>query len=231
MIELRNRDLVSEEEFRAVQLQIRQESEDQRAALIQRRALLEAEAAQSISDSFLLSLKAQRASANETGKILANLAVRGYGKAFASIGKALASGENANQAFVDSVKATASEAASAFGDYYIKLGIARIAEGDPRGPALVAGGGALKVLAGALGASGDTVGGGSSGGGGGAPTSLTDTSALEEQDIERTEPQSQFVVNVQGDIFDTDSTGERLAEIFSEAGAKKGILVTDTRFS
>lgn len=218
--------LISQEEF-----QMRSDFITQQASEKAEQLRLKDESSQlatwsNLTAGFQANAAAQSASAKQVAGILTS----GAGKAASAMGKALASGENVNQALVDAAKNTAAEAASAFGDYYIELGAARLAAsyGADGGGAL-AGGLALKAVSGALGGGG---GGSASGGGGSSDIGNVNPRALDPiEERERLDQQQQFVVNVQGDIFDSDATGTRLAEIFSEAGAKQGILVTDTQFS
>jgi hypothetical protein len=231
---LREQDLISDFEYQQAQLQIKQETDEQLAQLDMQRRDRAIEAANDIKGATINAFKDISVSTVQLGKDLQTLALRGFGRSFQQIGAALASGENANQAFVNSVKQTGSEAASAFGDYYIKLGVARIAAGDPNGGAVLAGGLGLKVLAGALGAS---TGGAGGGAGGGATAfndqtpALTDTSALQEQDIERAEPQTNVEVVVQGSLVQQDELGTFIAETLSESFGKQGVALTDARIS
>jgi len=179
--------------------------------------------------SFELTTEQMIANARQLGATIRDLALNGFGRSFQAIGAALASGQNANQAFVNSVKQTASEAASAFGDYYIKLGIARLAAGDPGGAATVAGGAALKVLAGALGASAASSSSGGTvgvpiGGGQFAMGSLSDP-----QQTQQREERSSINLTIQGDVLDSEESGMRISKLLSDAGAKTGVVLRDAR--
>lgn len=232
--ELKAREFISEAEFQMQIVELRRMTDEQLAELDRQRRDKAVEAAGDIKGATINAFKDISVSTVQLGKDLQTLALRGFGRSFQQIGAALANGENANQAFVDSVKQTGSEAASAFGDYYIKLGVARIAAGDPGGGAVLAGGLGLKVLAGALGASSGGAGGGA---GGGATAfndqtpALTDTGALQEQDIERAEPQTNVEVVVQGSLVQQDELGTFIAETLSESFGKQGVALTDARIS
>ena len=231
---LREQDVISETEYQQLQLEIKQQTDEQLAAIDRARRDRAVETSGDIAQATINSFKDIKVSTVQLGTDLRNLAIRGFGKSFQAIGAALAKGENANQAFIESAKQTASEAASAFGDYYIKLGVARIANGDPNGGAVLAGGLGLKVLAGALGASG----GGASGGGGGGATAfndqtpaLTDTTALQEQDVERQEPSTNVQVVVEGSLIRQEELGEYIATTLSDSFGKQGVALTDARIA
>lgn len=217
--------LLSQEEFQMRSDFITQQAADKTAALLLKNESNQLASFDNIAAGFQASVSKQAVSS----KAIANTLTKGAGQAAAAMGKAAAAGENVNQAFVDAAKNTASDAASAFGDYYIKLGVAELAatQGAMGGKTL-AGGLALKAIAGALGGSS----GGAGGGGGGEGVGNVNPRALDPLEArERADAQQQFSITVQGDIFDSDETGTRLAEIFSEAGAKQGILVTDVQNS
>lgn len=231
---LREQDVISETEYQQLQLEIKQQTDEQLAAIDRARRDRAVETSGDIAQATINSFKDIKVSTVQLGTDLRNLAIRGFGKSFQAIGSALAKGENANQAFVESAKQTASEAASAFGDYYIKLGVARIANGDPNGGAVLAGGLGLKVLAGALGASG----GGASGGAGGGATAfndqtpaLTDTTALQQQDVERQEPSTNVQVVVEGSLIRQEELGEYIATTLSDSFGKQGVALTDARIA
>jgi hypothetical protein len=230
--QLRANNFISESEYKLQLLELERQTNEQFAELERQRRDRAVENARDISGATINAFKDIQVSTVQLGKDLSNLAIRGFGRSFQQIGKALASGENANQAFVDSVKNTASESASAFGDYYIKLGVTRIANGDPNGASVLAGGLGLKVLAGALGASG-----GGAGGAGGATAFndqtpvLTDTTALQEQDVERTEPQTNVEVVVQGSLVQQEELGTFIAETLSDSFGKQGVSLTDARLA
>ena len=152
------------------------------------------------------------------------------------VGRALAEGKNGFDAFKDGVKQILGEIASAIGDLIIKWGIANIASQNYAvGGAQLVAGAALKTLAGALGSSGGGGGAGagsvSSGGGinvgdGGLATPQT---SLISDESERAEAQSSLVVNVNGDVFDSEETGNRLVNIINDTFGKKGVALTDVR--
>src|SRR5690606_1762876 len=170
--------------------------------------------------------------AGDLAKTLLDVSIRGFGNAFQNIGAALAQGKNAMQAFTDAVKGAFGDLASAIGDYYIKLGIAKIAAYDPGGPATLAAGAALKVLSGALG--GGSISSGTAGSGGGPSTGNAGTQNLQTGQItetraERPEADTNLVVNIQGDILDGQDTGRRLVDVLNDSFGKNGVVLRDVR--
>ena len=232
--ELFNRGLLTRAEAETAQRQLAIEEEQQLQDFRDGIAERQIENEKNITGAVLLAAKRQKLSYVDLGKTLNDLAIRGFGNAFRNIGRALASGENANNAFVDAVKATAGEAASALGDFYIKRGIAYLA--DPltasQGPPVIAAGAGLKVLAGALSASSS---GGSSGGGGGgsfAPSGgigdPINTQPVQDEPIERAEAQGAVTINIDRFVGEEEEA-QRVAELLSDAGAKDGVLLTNVR--
>jgi hypothetical protein len=232
---LNQQKLISEAEYQEALFQIKAATDERIRQLDQQRVESAINASGSISAAFLNASKNTGATAVAIGKTLNNLAVRGFGNAFQKIGAAIATGKNINQAFVDSVKNTASEAASAFGDYYIKLGVAELAAtSGAKGSATVAGGAGLKLLAGVLGASGGGGGGASvsdSGFGGSVTDSLDNNGALDQQDIERQDPNTNVEIVVQGSLVQQEELGTFITETLNESFGKQGVSLTDARFA
>ena len=231
---LNQQKLVTEADYAMALIQIRSATDIELDNLERNRVESAINASGSISDAFIQSAKSTKVTAIQIGKTMNTLAQRGFGDAFKKIGAAIANGENINQAFVDSAKATASEAASAFGDFYIKKGVVQIADGDPRGYGVLAGGAGLKLLAGVLGASGGgSAGGGgsSSGGGAGGGGSLDETGALEEQEVERAAPSTNVEIVVQGSLVQQEELGEFITETLNESFGKQSVALTDARFA
>lgn len=229
--ELFNRGLISRSEAEAAQKQLGIEQDLQLQALRDEIANREIENQGNIAGAVVLAAKRQQVSYVQLGKQLKDLSIRGFGQAFQNIGRALATGENANKAFVASVQATAGEAASALGDFYIKQGIARIAAGEPNGAAVLAAGAGLKVLAGALsaGASANA----SSGGGNAAPSGtisdpLNVQTPVQQEPVERAEAQGNVTINIDRFVGEEEEA-QRVAELLSDAGAKDGVLLTNVR--
>jgi hypothetical protein len=157
LAELHERDFITDTEFNASLLQIETEQTEALMALDRKKQESAINASNNISGAFMLAAKNNKMTAMQIGKTMNDLAIKGFGNAMKNIGAALATGKNANQAFVDSAKATAGEAASAFGDYYIKVGVAEVAATKGKsGWGTIAGGSALKVFAGAISAGGSS---------------------------------------------------------------------------
>lgn len=229
--ELRNRDLISKESFKEAEIAIEADKQAQLAELERINAERTIETNQSITDAVARAAKSQQTSFVALGKTINNVAVQGFGNAFQNIGKALAEGGNAAEAFVSTIKSTFGDIASAIGDFYIKRGIAQIAAGDPGGAGVLAAGAGLKVLAGILGA---TASGGS--GGGAAPVQQVGATVdLPDEPVGVAEPQQeQQVVNqvvVNGDVFDSEETGLRIFEIISDQSEKNGNVIVGGAFA
>ncbi len=188
----------------------------------------------SVANAFKLNAQKMKGNANELSKVFLNFAVRGIGNAFTRIGQAIASGGNALQAFADGVKAVFGDLANALGDYYIKQGVARLAVGEPGGAAAIAAGAALKVLGGALGGSATTSATAGGGGGIGVGTGgFQDlgTSQITEARADRPEPDTNLVVNINGDVLDGQETGNRIVDVLGDTFSKEGVVLRDVRFT
>jgi hypothetical protein len=160
----------------------------------------------------------------------------GAGQAFKAFGAALANGENALQAFTDSLLKTLADQAVALGTKFILEGAAyAFLPGYQAlsGP-LIAAGAALAAFGGALGA---TIGGGDSGGGGGGGATTQDTNEflVEETtapgEVERTDPSTNVEVVVQGSLVQQEELGTFIAETLSDSFGKQGVALTDARIA
>lgn len=238
LTELNERGLISNQEFTESFLAIETEKTNALLALDMKRQESAVNASQNIGDSFMLAARNSKISAVQLGKTLNDLAVKGFGNAMTKIGGALARGENANDAFVDSVKSTAAGAASAIGDYYILDGAGRVAKSygaDATGYKMIAVGSALKILGGFAsggGGGGDVAGAGSVGGGfAGQNQNIGDTGALDQQDIERQDPSTNVEIVVQGSLVQQEELGTFITETLNESFGKQGVSLTDARFA
>ena len=192
------------------------------------------EASGDIASATINAFKDMKVSTVDLGKSLRDLAINGYGKAFQNIGSALAKGESASNAFTETVKATAGEAASAFGDYYIKLGIAKVASGVDvsSGYATIAGGSALKVLSGVLGSSsGGSSGSASSGASSGSSFSDNSSPLNDQQEVVQSEQKDSIQLVVQGSIFNTSETARDLTKLLNENFENTGAVLSNARFA
>jgi hypothetical protein len=158
---------------------------------------------------------------------------QGVGSAFAAAGKALAKGENVISAFLNSLVAAFGQAAIQLGTQFILQGIAYLWAGMPNGAGLIAAGSALATFGGILSALGG--GGGSAaqspsasaGGIAASPSPTTELTPAEQLQ----EPQTAVSLVVNGDVYDSDGTGERIANLLSDAFDKKGVVVRQGAFA
>lgn len=177
--------------------------------------------------------KSVTANFKEVGKQAFNTLGRGIGSAFAAFGQALASGEDAGKAFLDSLLGIFADIAIQLGTSFILQGIAHSLNpltpgiGGPliaSGAALATFGGLLKGLSGGKSSTQQqAVGGGiasePSTGADLAPTSPTAVS-----------PQTQVQVVVQGNVFDSSETGLRIVDLLNESFNTQGVVVQQGAF-
>lgn len=165
----------------------------------------------------------------EVGKQAFNTLGRGVGQAFAAFGQALATGEDAGKAFLQSLLGIFADIAIQLGTSYILQGIAASANpftpgiGGPMitaGAALATFGGLLKGLSG-----GKSQTSAQSEGGGIASTPSTSTDLTPTQDLQRAEATTQVSIVVQGDIFDSDQTSSRIVDLINTGYDKKGLVI------
>ena len=170
---------------------------------------------------------------------LSNNALKGIGNAaggaFAAFGKALATGENALDAFAKSFL-------SSLGQLMIQQGTAFILQGlgfqvipglQASGSALVATGAALAAFGGAISAigGGGAAGGGVAAGGGGTTGGGIATDETITEQTEEREPTQSVQLIVQGDILnsDTGELGQKLVNILNDNFEREGSVVTGLR--
>lgn len=169
---------------------------------------------------------AANATANfqQVGKAAFNTLGTGAANAFAAFGKAAAKGENALQAFADSLLATMGQMAVQLGSQFILQGVAYLWAGMPNGPSLIAAGAALAAFGGILSAAG----GGSASASPAAGTSTAgggiaiEPTTLAPEQTQPTQPGTIVNLNVEGSIMDTPETGLRLAQILSDSFQNQG---------
>ena len=155
------------------------------------------------------------------GASLIQFAGQAAGNAFASFGRALATGKNAVEAFASSLVASLGQAAIQLGTLFILQGTAYLFTADPvleaKGPGLIASGAALAAIGGVLSAVGGGASGSSGGGGGstGAGAFIPDSPALGADAVNKN--QSRVTVNIQGDVLDSRDTGLRIVELIQSA--------------
>jgi len=158
--------------------------------------------------------------------------VQGFGSSLQSVGAALVKGENAFAAFGKSFLGVLGDIAIQAGNLFIALGIANkaIPIFGFTGFAAVAAGAALVVLGGALKALSGGGAAASSGGGGG----VSNESSASETGFNFNEPvagggriQPNTVINftVNGSMFDSDQTQDRIVELLNSAVDNKGSVI------
>lgn len=232
LAELRARDIISLQEYNENKALIEQETAAKIEEIKRKERDRSVEFNRDIVGATINSFKDIQVSTVALGKNLNTLAVKGFGNAAKNIGAALASGKSVNEAFVSSVKATASEAAGAFGDYYIQLGIARLAATyGADGAGALAGGLALKAVSGALGGGGSSSSGGassSSGNIGAAPIFQPEDDTIEEglavTEAVSQEPQTILNVTVEGNSFGNEEFTRQIVQSIGEEGGKQGLV-------
>jgi len=146
------------------------------------------------------------------------------GQAFAAFGKAMASGQNALQAFINSLISAMGQMAIQLGTQFILQGIAYSWAGMPNGPPLIAAGIALAALGGVMSAIGGGGGGNpaaGAGGGSGAVSSADNPSvSLAAPPPPRSE--ASVIVNINGDVMDSTETGSRIVALIREHADRNG---------
>ncbi len=154
----------------------------------------------------------------------------GAGQAFAQFGQALATGNNALEAFAKAFISSIGQIAIQQGSAFILQGLAyQFVPGfQATGSALIGAGAALAAFGGALTA---FSGGGA---GGGSPTAANGGDTIGGQSIadprtglassqERVEPSTAVTVNIQGDVFDSEETGLRISNILKESSLNNNV--------
>jgi hypothetical protein len=166
----------------------------------------------------------------EVGKQAFNTLGRGVGQAFAAFGEALASGEDAGKAFLQSLVGIFADIAIQLGTSYILQGIALSANpltpgiGGPliaAGAALATFGGLLKAFSGGK----SKAGGGADTGGGIASSPSSSTELTQTENLQRAEAGTQVSVVIQGDVLDSDESGSRIVGLINSAFDKKGVVI------
>jgi hypothetical protein len=176
--------------------------------------------------------------AAESAKALRDGLARGAGQAFAAFGKAIATGENALDAFAKALFKSIADQAIALGTNFMLTGAAMIFSPNPKdkaqGPFLIKAGAALAAFGGFL--------GGLSGGGGGTATAgntgmgegnvpISNPVANPEESQQRMAPSTNVSVTVQGSLVRQEELGQFITETLNESFAKQGVTLTDARFA
>lgn len=175
-----------------------------------------------------------------TSKDIAKALVQGVGQAagsaFASLGKAIATGENALEAFGKALLAAFGQSLVSLGTGFILQGVAQSLAGFGSGAPLIAAGAALATFGGVLsgiaggGGGATATGGGVASGSGGDFSGGTESSVVEQEE-EREEPSTQVSVTIQGDVLDSEESGTRIVGILNDAFEKDGVVVRGAAFA
>ena len=185
--------------------------------------------------------KMTEAFAKKTGAAIQNGIGVAAGNAFAAFGKALAEGENAASAFADAFIQSIGQIAVQQGTAFILQGLAySFIPGPSQAMAggLIAAGAALATFGGAISAL--SGGGKKSAVGGGGIGMSADTQVFsspqetlsQPDDIaQRSESGPRVQLIVQGDIFNTEDTGNRLIDILNSNFENKGNSFNNARFA
>lgn len=170
-----------------------------------------------------------------------NVVANGLSQTAMDMGKALQAGQNLFDAFGKGVVGIIADMIISVGNALIVQGLAiesfvtainsllpgSGAAAAAAGFGLVLFGSALKASVGASGGGGTATATSPAIGGAGSYSPIAQTPQTELTPVEETvrEAQTQVVVNVQGDILDSDETGSRIISIINDAFDKKGVQV------
>lgn len=153
----------------------------------------------------------------------------GAGQAFAAFGKALAEGENALEAMLNSFLSSMGQMAIQVGTQFIMQGLAYQLAGMPNGGPLMAAGAALAAFGGVMGAIGgksegsetSTLSSGYSVGTSGEVDRFDNDETLAEDNFERRADPS-VNVTIQGNVLDGDESGLKIVEMINKAVKEQG---------
>jgi len=159
----------------------------------------------------------------------------GVASGFAAMGKAIANGENALEAFGKAFFNAIAQMAIQQGTAFIMQGIGyQFVPGmQGVGSGLIAAGAGLATFGGVLSALAGGGGGsaagtaGATGDVGATPDYTADNESLEEVE----ERQSSVVVNIQGDVLDSQESGLRIVDIINEAVTGQNVTITQRAFA
>jgi hypothetical protein len=171
----------------------------------------------------------------DLGNYTKTVIVQGIGQSLASMGSAIAKGEDAWVAFRNSFLGILGDIAINMGNMFIAMGIANQAIpifGNITGGAAIAAGAALVVLGGILKAFGGGAGGASAmagGGGVGAEPATTPEAPAFDATAPigdgRMAPQTVVNFQVMGDILDSSDTQSRIVALLNDAIDTKGAVI------
>lgn len=164
---------------------------------------------------------------------------QGLGGAFAAFGNALASGENALDAFAKSFLGTLGQLMVQQGTAFILQGLGfQVIPGlQGNGATLIGVGAALATFGGVLtalgGQSAQTASASATGGGVGATGTNQggEFGSTVDQVEQREAPQTGVNLTIQGDVLDSEDTGLRIVEVLNQAFDQQGVVINNPRFA
>lgn len=202
-----------------------------------KRNIMEGPKIDSFAKGFDKSLRNMYQSVEDFGGAVASVLVNGFTNAFASMGRALVTGENFFTSFGKQVLSTIGTLAIMMGQFLFLIGVGILPLtwlGFAGGAAAIAAGIGLTVLGGvlqALGSGGGTPAAGAAGGGAVASGGITGPGAVENPmaqattEEERAKAQTGVQVIVQGNIFDSRETGLQIAQIINDSFDLNGTII------
>lgn len=147
---------------------------------------------------------------------------KGVSGAFVQVGRNLATGKALFKGFGEALLGAFGDIAKMLGEFYIKLGIAKLAASygsDTSGYASIAAGIALNILGGILGAAGSSGAGAGAGAAGGAPGAAmveNPDDPLTQQVPQDRGRKTEVAINIQGNVLDRKETGLEIASVLQE---------------
>lgn len=166
------------------------------------------------------------------GAVITGVLTKAVSSGIQAITKTLVLGENGFKNFGQAISATMGDMAIQLGEMFIAAGIAIEATKTLGGFAAIAAGAALVAVGTILKSfSGGTPGLGSAGGGGGGDSGgggvgSDQTGIATGQVEERRSPDTKVALTINGDVFDSDETGTRIAKILADSFSRDDIIVT-----
>ena len=160
----------------------------------------------------------------------------GVANGIQKVTQALVAGENVFKAFGKAVLGLVADMAIQMGKIFVATGVAQLALFATPGASILAG--AALIAAGTVaksifGGSDSNSPGGVGGGGvasGGFVAGGTNDAPAVDQVEEREEPNTEVVVNIQGDVLDSEESGTRLVSIINDAFEKDGVVIKGAAF-
>jgi hypothetical protein len=153
---------------------------------------------------------------------------------FQQVGAALVNGENAFQAFGKVFLGILGDIVIALGNSFIAAGIANTfiplfgfggIGAIGAGAALVVLGGALKALSGGAGSSSFSQSPGAGNQGGGNFSDTNNFNPANPVDVQRVQPNTVVNFTINGDVFDSDATQDRIVKLINDGVDTKGLVV------